>query len=788
MTRPATEPRAPRLRHRATLLALALAVAGCAPGTGRNVAPTGAEAKVSPGKATPKVSSRPPAAVAAAAVRKADPLGPQQLAPVPVRAGALVPPPVVAYPAFVALSSPADLAGGVNFLSVSDAYFKDSAAALRLNALGPASHALVNVTTLGEDLYTNGGKVVTTTSKADGTFTLAKGIPTTKPFVVTAGFARGHRLAAIAPAGATSVEIDEATTMVTELARWQLFPFAVDDDRDVTDLTAGDLSSLVARTREILGDVALPSTGGANPTVEALRLGSGHVLRNAYVEAFGGQVTSTGGPTSTANTLSDLWEQALGFKPLALTRTAGNGIKGFNQSDGRVATQAEIAAPIDAVTDHLGNVFFSQYDVHLVSMVPIFGVSGPIYGEDETTLGAGNLHTIAGVVNGPKDPVAWELDAFRPIAEADPLGAVPMRPGGFPLYAPHKLAIERAGMTAASHVYFSQPYTGRIMLMPAADVEHFDHQGAPNAYTEGNLYSVAGRGLLLPWEDDDANGYHDANAANHWTPAADGEPATQAGLFFPTGFQRDTAGNLWILDAGDGSPGTGGVLVVNEADGLIFRVPLTRNGVPFTPDGALDLRLSPDESEIYVADTERHWVFKFPNPGAPPFTLLAPPPAQEITRVAGKPDVAPADPANDFWPGIAGFLDTSVADVLYPDIHDVSDGVDDPAGDLVGDGGAVARDAVTALLNRPGSICFDAVGDLLIGDTGNGRVRLKKDGKLYTIAGGLDTRYITGDSRLAYMPAIGYLNLTAEGNVLLTDKKEAVVRKLHTVRGSLVKP
>ena len=767
-------------RHRLALIALLVALPGCMPGVGRNVAPTAARAPGAGATATRAIPPRPAGAVG----RRADALGAQQLSPAPARGGGLQAPPVVANPAFVALPSPTDLTGTVTFRALSDAFFADSAAAFRLSALGPAGHTLLSVSTLDENLYTNAGQVVAGTSQADGTFALAKAAPLGLPFVVNAGFARGHRLSALAAAGSTHVDVDEATTMVAELARWQLFPFAVDNEPDLADLTSSDLSALHTRTRELLGSVALPSTGGAYPSVEALRHGSGHVLRNAYVEAFGGRVTGAGDSTPVAaNLLADLWEQVLGFRPLALTRVAGNGIKGFNQSDGLQAREAEIAAPIDAVTDHVGNVYFTQYDSHLVSIVPVNGLAGPIYGENETNLAMGAVHTIGGLVNGPKDPLAWDFDTFQLDLDGTEGGVRmldpdPEAPQGYSLYAPHKLALERATVDSTrSHIYFTQPYTGRVMLMPAEEVRHFDRNDLGNpAYKPHYLYSVVGRGPYLPWD------------LESFAPAVDGDLASDTGLWFPTGLARDPGGNLWILDAGNGEPGSGGVLVVREDTGEIFRVPLTRNGQPFTPDGALDLRLSPAGDEIYVADTERHWVFKFPKPDPGSYAIPGPQAAVEITRVVGKPD-APPLVAEDPRGGIAGYLDTAVTGVEYPDIHDASDGIADPSGDLADDGGGVAPASVTALLNRPGSICFDLAGDLLIGDTGNGRIRLKKGEKLYTVAGGLDTRYITGDARLAYMPAIGYLNLSAaDGNILVTDKKEAVVRRLHTVRGSLLAP
>jgi sugar lactone lactonase YvrE len=226
---------------------------------------------------------------------------------------------------------------------------------------------------------------------------------------------------------------------------------------------------------------------------------------------------------------------------------------------------------------------------------------------------------------------------------------------------------------------------------------------------------------------------------------------------------------VWVLDAGNGQPGTGGLLVVAEADGRIYRIPLTRDGQPFTPDGALDVVLAPGEGHLYIADTERHWVFRLPKPAIGP---QATPTA--IERVAGRP---PANPEAYVYVGTPGFVDATARP--YPSIYDVSSAEPDFTAE------PPTPQAVTTLLNRPGSLCFDAAGDLLIADTGNGRIKLKRGAALYTIAGGLDTRYLTGDARLAFLPATGYMSRDSAGNVLVADKREAVVRRLHTARGSL---
>ncbi|MEB3198022.1 MAG: hypothetical protein VKP62_12550 [Candidatus Sericytochromatia bacterium] len=681
-----------------------------------------------------------------------------------VAAPSLLPPVPAGTREFRALTNPADLVGTVTLNELQDDYFASNAVAYRLaQAVGPVRSALVTVSSLDERLYTRNGQVVQDTTATGGAFTLTASIPATAPCVVNALLARGHRLSAIVPAGASHTVLDESTSMVAELARWQLYPDATATGPSLADLTAPDLDTLLARTRTLAPQVPLEDTGASLPLIEALRAGSGHILRNAYVEAFGSRVTAGGASTPVvANELSEQWFGLLGFRPLALTRLAGIGIRGYAQSDGMPALTAQIVEPVDAVRDDAGHLFFTQDGVQLVSMVPAAGanLSGPLYGANEPSLTGDNLYTIAGVVNGPPNPNVWE-SAFRGAADATLGDGVPMQPDGFPLYNPAKLAVEEAtGTVTRSSLYFTQPLTGRVMLLPGGDIRHFHRDSlASPAFEHTNLYSVAGRGIPL-----------DPIEGASWGPPANGQTAQSAWLAKPTGLQRDAAGNLWILDAGlEDFPGA--VLVVREQDGLIFRVPLTLEGAPYTPDGALDLRLSPPSAaqpELYVADTRRHWVFKFTRQDPATFSVGTPPATQAITRVVGKRDVP-------------GFIDTQLPGVNYPSVYETTRGIPDPDGN-------VAPTAVTALLNLPGSICFTADGHLLVGDTGNGRVRLKQNGKVYTLAGGFDTRYLTGDARLAYLPSLGYINLDPHGGVLLTDRREAVVRNLHIQRGPLVSP
>jgi hypothetical protein len=196
----------------------------------------------------------------------------------------------------------------------------------------------------------------------------------------------------------------------------------------------------------VLSNIALPvNTESDTPRIDALLTGSGHLLRNAYVEYFGARTTPSG-QTSTpaaANTLSDAWQQALGFRPLALTRLAGNGSRGFDQSENRPAGEVSIASPVDVVTDAQGNVYFSQFDLNLISVVPRQTLTGPFLGSAAPSLTAGNIYAAVGFSDSFPDPLDWE-DNYQ---EGAPLT------GGGAIHGPFRLVPETdATNPAQSHL------------------------------------------------------------------------------------------------------------------------------------------------------------------------------------------------------------------------------------------------------------------------------------------------------------------------------------------------
>ncbi|MDB5101993.1 MAG: hypothetical protein JWM80_6414, partial [Cyanobacteria bacterium RYN_339] len=145
----------------------------------------------------------------------------QVVEPPDVRAGAgvAVAPPV-ATRRLIETTGAGTLTGTVALNDVTDPFFADSAA-LHLLAM-PAAHALVTLTTLDDEVYTKAGAPITATADAAGAFTFAGVVPTDKAFVLTALLGGDHRLSAIVPAGAATATLNEATSAVVELARWQL--------------------------------------------------------------------------------------------------------------------------------------------------------------------------------------------------------------------------------------------------------------------------------------------------------------------------------------------------------------------------------------------------------------------------------------------------------------------------------------------------------------------------------------------------------------------------------------
>jgi hypothetical protein len=258
------------------------------------------------------------------------------------------------------------------------------------------------------------------------------------------------------------------------------------------------------------------------------------------------------------------------------------------------------------------------------------------------------------------------------------------------------------------------------------------------AYKAGHLYVVAG-----------------TTAVGDGTPAAGGDAKAFA-LNQPTGLAMDSANNMYVLDSMEGK-----VRVISGADRTIHDLNLhdaPDTTASFLADGGSDLKVREVAGDVwlYVADTNHHRIVRANLGPAAGVTALGQVNVETVLGVTDEP----------------GYIR---AGMNYPDILDVSK----------------ALPEVDARLNAPTSLTFDGAGNMIVAD--KGRIHMLEAsaipagtaGDTYVIAGGLDTRFITGDARLAYLPDTAGVSYDAlSQNVLVVDRKENVVRKLWTARGT----
>lgn len=600
--------------------------------------------------------------------------------------------------------------------------------------------AAVTFTTLEQALLTYNGSVIGTTTGDDGRFTVQGQLPADAAFVATAALAGGHRLSALALPGSRDLTLDEASSMIAELARWQ----APTDPRPggagakaLHDWPRDTLTALYQHTLALLapGDFA---TSGTPPVIEALQAGAGFKLRHRYVRAFGSRVTAAG--SSEADQLSDAWRALLGFRPLAVTVLAGGGAGG----DDTAAASALLAGPTDAVPDAAGNVWIAEHDANAIRVVPAAD-RGP-WLERATNLTAGRLYTLLGDDAGPVTPAAFEA-LYQPLEtqaatlpEAAPYAVDPATREPFPILGPRRLMLE-PGPADTPGIYIASDLAQRVFWIPAVDMQRFGRR-----VRAGRLYTLAGDGQEATPDKPDVG---------------DGGPATAAHLSHPAALARDSLGDVFILDAGvAGDTVHGSVRLVRATDGKIQSLPVTSGGQPLRLAGATDLHLveSTAGNVLYVADAPHNTVWSIPLPHD--LQALQQDAVQSIAATALFGGVSPAPPAD-----------------LY-------------AANL-----PVPREQ--AAVQAPSALALDSAGDLVVAEGDAARLRLLEAGGLtgtggvWTVGGTFVTPpgetgvadVLEGDARLAAFPYTASLALEADGNVLLADPRANVVRRLWLRRG-----
>ncbi|MDB5101397.1 MAG: copper amine oxidase, partial [Cyanobacteria bacterium RYN_339] len=528
------------------------------------------------------------------------------------------------------------------------------------------------------------------------------------------------------------------------------------------ELGATLLADLATRGGTILAPTDFPAIG-AVPAVAALKAGNGLTLRNAYVRAFGSQVTAAG--ATNADALSDAWKGILGYRPLALTRVPGLDPTTLHADD--------------AVMDADGNVVVAPHNTFLIYLPA--KDRGPLPGST-TALTGGKLYALVGQVNGGTGP--GTLDAYNQLygpmeqaSVADPASA-PLATDGAPIWLPYRLMLEQVAAAAAPHVFFTSRQGHRLYMIPGADLTRFGR-----TFQAGRLYTLAGFGkvenpgdLVIP---DDPNTPALDESTYSYLLGDDG-PAYQAPLAFPHGVAQDSRHNLYLCDAGgfgaalatsDPNATTVGpfedpnfpgrlrnvyhqsVRLIRAGDGKIFTFHLTKDGAAFPLSGALDLRVAETATGnwCYVSDSLHHCVVRFALPA----------------NLADLDAGAPAVRTVEVVLGTYGLPGVRTATAAVPGVAALNDGVP----------------KAQVLLDTPTGLEIDASGNLVVAD--NGRLRLLDlaAGLVYPIAGSLPAGFDEGDSRLVTPHARYVTRQSGTGNLVVVDDPTGAVLRLGGARG-----
>jgi uncharacterized protein (TIGR03437 family) len=392
-----------------------------------------------------------------------------------------------------------------------------------------------------------------------------------------------------------------------------------------------------------------------------------------------------------------------------LTLVAGNGTPGFSGDNGP-ATSAQLANPQGVAVDSAGNLYIADTTNQRIRKVA-----------------NGVIATVAG--NGTP---GYTGDNGPPTSAQ--------------LYSPTAVAVDSAG-----NLYIADTHNQSIRKVASGVIATVAGNGTRGSSGDNGLATSALLNNPYGLAVDSAGNLYIADSSNNrirkvsggmiatvagnGTPGYSGEngPAINAQLDYPQGVAVDSAGNLYIADAGNNR-------IRKVSNGVIATV--AGSGTPgFSGDNGLATSAqfnNPDgvavdpAGNLYIADTSNNRIRKVSN--------------RIITTVAGdgtvgfSGDNGPATSAQLAYPwGVA--VDSAgnlyIADYGNNRVRKVSNGViATVAGNgtrgFSGDNGP----ATSAQFYNPAGLAVDSLGNLYIADYGNNRIRKVSGGMITTVAGG----------------------------------------------------
>ena len=437
-----------------------------------------------------------------------------------------------------------------------------------------------------------------------------------------------------------------------------------------------------------------------------------------------------------------------------ISTVAGTGSAGF-AGDGGPGVVAVLRQPTAMTLDGVGNLYFADSSNYRVRKLDTNGVITTVAGD-----GSGSCSTSAASATASSIlfPSGVEFDASgnlyiasacNRIQKVAPGGSISTIAGtlgfgfggdGFPavnatLNSPAGLALGLDGS-----LYIADYFNHRVRRI-APDQKIGTVAGS--AYSgDGGQALGAGLGLPMGTAFDAAGNLYIAESAYHRvrkvTPAGiistfagdgvgrfagDSGPAVEASLFNPVDVAVDPSGNVYIADLYNGR-----IRVVDAGGSIRTFAGNGDTGVGGENVNPLDALISPNS--LALDGSGNLYVSTF----------------STIRKIVGGTSIVT----------VAGSA---------------------PNGGFNGDG-----PALTSNLRRPASIAFDPVGNLVIADTGNNRIRKVIDGSLVTISGAVPAGF-SGDGGQAALAALRSprgLAFDAGGNLYFSDAGNHRIRTIAT--------
>jgi trimeric autotransporter adhesin len=593
--------------------------------------------------------------------------------------------------------------------------------------------------------------------------------------LVTAGLAGGLVVEATTTALAAP-----APGMITTVAGGVGRGWSINVAQQPTALAVGPSGKVYVGDDGVLrefGNKSLTENVVAGLGPDAASTGNGRLAtRTAVAQVAGVAVDAAGNLIVATETPSPGGSRPLPG-PLWVVAAKAGTFYGEAMTAGHMYQIADVQSAFGITMDHAGNVVYATGSDGRVMVLA--GSTGTFYGQAMT---AGDVYTIAGG-GSPPGGLGNGIPATSAV-----------------LFSPSGVAVDGAGNVVIADA------GGNVIRVVAAGTGTSYGQ----AMTAGDIYTIAGNGV----------------PGN----SGDGGPATSAELDEPAALAVDTRGNVLLADRGNNR-----IRVVAAASGTFYGQAMAagdiytiagggRNssgsGVPATtaelnsPQGvAVDAA-----GNVLIADTSNHRVRVLAAASGTFYHHAMT--AGDIYNVAGNGrtlfsgDGAPAANAEltaTGGPALNGFGDLVISDRNHNRVRVVAGssgtryGMAMTAGDIYtiagngrdgysGDGGP----AIAAKFSDLGGVATDRAGNVVIADTGNGRIRVvaavsgtfygqaMTAGDVYTIAGqGIDG--YSGDGGPAASAEFiqpDSVTVAANGNVLINDSGNHRVRVVAAASGT----